>query len=283
MRNCLPQPGGRFINDLDIRRRRRVAFLGSAVKEEIFGAGEAVGRTMLIMNKPFAVIGVMQPKLQMSSYQGEDKSYIFIPSTTFEAMRNMRYVSDFVFRVPGRPAAERALNEVYGVLARRHRFDPSDRNAISVWDTAGELRITQNIHRSVEVCMGVIGVVTMIVAGVGVANVMYVLVKSRTGEIGLKLAVGAKPKDITSYHLIEGCAIVVLGGGIGLLITFAITFVLNRVPMTEEVLLYMGRPSMSGWSTFLVVLFLGIIALCAGYFPARRAATIDPAEALRYE
>jgi putative ABC transport system permease protein len=283
IRNCPPQPGGRFINEMDIKQRRRVAFLGDALKGKVFGAEDAVGKAVLLRGTPFTVVGVMRPKLQLSSYQTADQWRVFIPFSTYEAMWGRQPLSAIVYLTPSRAEADLVRGQVCRVLARRHRFDPEDRFALSIWDTTEGEEITEGIHLGVRGFMGMIGVVTLIVAGVGVGNVMYVLVKSRTREIGIKVAVGAKPSDITMYHLIEGFVIVVLGGGFGLLASWLLIVGLNHVPLDEEALRYFGRPKMSVFTMVVVATVLGLVGLFAGLFPARRAALTDPVEALRYE
>jgi putative ABC transport system permease protein len=283
IRNCLPQPGGRFINDLDMHHRRRVVFLGDEVKAEVFGPADPVGQTILIRGVPFAVIGVMQSKLQWSSYQGQDKERVFIPATTFEAIWGTQRVSAIVYRSPPGPQAAIVEQEARSALARRLHFDENDQFALNIWNTRIGEKITLDIHHGVRFCMGIIGVVTLIVAGVGVGNVMYVLVKGRTREIGIKVAVGARPSDITLYHLIEGFVIVLAGGAAGLLASWLLMIGMHQIPLEEEAWLYFGRPQMSLWSVALVAVVLGLVGLFAGFFPARRAAMIDPVEALRYE
>ena len=283
LRNCYPQPGGRFISALDIRQRRRVAFLGDTVKQQVFGTKDAVGENILLDGVPFVVVGVMQPKLQWSSYVGPDTNRLFIPSTTYEATWGRRNLSALIYRSPPTVDAETFERDIYRMLARRHRFDPDDQFALSVWNTRVGDGITRQMHYGVRLCMAIIGVVTLLVAGVGVGNVMYVLVKARTREIGIKIAVGARPGDITIHHLIEGFVIVVIGGGAGLLASWLLMVGMHQIPLEEEALLYFGRPRMSLWSVTLVAVILGLVGLFAGFFPARRAATVDPVEALRYE
>ena len=283
LRSCFPQDGGRFINDLDIRERRRVVFLGNDIKEKLFGGVPAVGQTMRIMNIPFTVIGVMRPKLQLSSYYTVDRDLIFIPASTFENLLGWRYVSGILYR-PNDPATgQRTKATIKTLLAARHGYDPHDSRAWNIFDTQEIIEIIDDVGMGMRVFMLLIGALTLIVAGVGVANIMFVLVQDSTRQIGIKMAVGAKPVHILRQYLLEGFTRVLAGGVLGLLFSWVVLLLIRQIPMDNEGLAYLGRPELSLATALIISSVLTLIALAAGFFPARRAASVDPVEALRYE
>jgi putative ABC transport system permease protein len=283
LRSCFPQDGGRFINDLDIREHRRVAFLGNDIKEKLFGVTPAVGKTMRIMNTPFTVIGVMRPKLQLSSYYTVDRNLIFIPASTFENMFGWRYVSGILYRPRDSAAAQRTKATIKTLLAKRHGYDPNDPRVWNIFDTQEIVEMVDDLGIGMRVFMFLIGALTLIVAGVGVANIMFVLVQDSTRQIGIKMAVGAKPVQILRQYLLEGLALVLAGGVLGLLFSWIMIVLLRQIPIEEEGLAYLGRPELSLATSLIISSVLTLIALAAGFFPARRAASVDPVEALRYE
>ena len=283
LRSCFPQDGGRFINDLDMRERRRVVFLGNDIKDKLFGGASAVGQTVRIMNLPFTVIGVLRPKLQLSSYYTLDKNAIFIPASTFENVMGWRYVSGILYR-PNDPAAgQRTKATIKTLLAARHGYDPNDSRVWNIYDTQEIIDVLDDVGIGMRVFMFLIGALTLIVAGVGVANIMFVLVQDSTRQIGIKMAVGAKPLHILRQYLLEGFALVLAGGVLGLLFSWVVLLLIRQIPMDEEGLAYLGRPELSLATALIISSVLTLIALAAGFFPARRAASVDPVEALRYE
>ena len=283
LRSCFPQDGGRFINELDMRERRRVVFLGTKFKEKLFGRTPAVGKTVRIMNIPFTVIGVMRPKLQLSSYYLMDRYLIFIPATTFESLIGWRYVSGILYKPKNSAAAETTKATIKTFLATRHGYDPNDPGMLNIFDTREIAEMLNDMGIGMRVFMFVIGALTLIVAGVGVANIMFVLVQDSTRQIGIKMAVGAKPVHILRQYLLEGFALVLAGGVLGLLFSWFVLLLLRQIPIEEEGLAYLGRPELSLTTSLIVSSVLTLIALVAGFFPARRAASVDPVEALRYE
>jgi putative ABC transport system permease protein len=283
LRSCFPQDGGRFINDLDMRERRRVVFLGNKFKEKLFGRTPAVGKTVRIMNIPFTVIGVMRPKLQLSSYYFADKNLIFIPASTFENVVGWRYVSGILYRSKDPAAAQRTKATIKTLLAARHGYDPNDPHVWNIIDTKEIVEILDDVGIGMRVFMFLIGALTLIVAGVGVANIMFVLVQDSTRQIGIKMAVGAKPVHILRQYLLEGFALVLAGGVLGLLFSWVVLLLIRQIPMDNEGLAYLGRPELSLATALIISSVLTLIALAAGFFPARRAASVDPVEALRYE
>ena len=283
LRSCFPQDGGRFINDLDMRERRRVVFLGNKFKEKLFGRTPSVGKTVRIMNLPFTVIGVMRPKLQLSSYYTTDRDLIFIPASTFESLLGWRYVSGILYRPKNPAAAQRTKTTIKTFLATRHGYDPNDPRVWNIFDTREIAEMLNDMGIGMRVFMFVIGALTLIVAGVGVANIMFVLVQDSTRQIGIKMAVGAKPVHILRQYLLEGFALVFVGGVLGLLFSWFVLFLLRQIPIEKEGLAYLGRPELSLTTSLIISSVLTLIALTAGFFPARRAASIDPVEALRYE
>ncbi len=284
IRNHIPSKGGRFIDIKDEQLQRRVAFLGDEIAKKIYGNEDPVGKELFIEKIPYTVIGVMMPKVMMGNYNGMDKDQICIPITTFRAQFNMDRLQMLIIK-PDHPARMKAVLEgVNRVLGAKYGFDPADKRVFGTWDTVDSSKSQRNIMIGLNIFLGIIGALTLIIGGVGVANIMYAVVKERTKETGVKMALGARRSWITGPVVIEGMLYTLLGGAIGLLMAMAAIVLLGRIPTEgNEALAMLGKPTLSLSIGLVSALILGIIGLLAGYFPARRAASINPAETLRYE
>jgi putative ABC transport system permease protein len=277
MRNIIPAAGGRYVNDLDVDRRRRVVFLGDKLKRDLFGEAEAVGRTVMIDNVPFLVIGVMEKKAQDSSYGGRDQDKAFVPDSTFRGLFSERYLNNFIFQAKDKAETEEVTRRVYEVISRRHQFDPKDKEALRMWDTTEAEKFFRVFFGTFRAFLGIIGSFTLIVGGIGVSNIMYVVVEERTREIGIKLAVGARPRFVQGQFLVETLTLTAVGGALGFLITMGVMAVFPLTGLDE----FVGTPEASPLVVLVTVALLGLIGFLAGYFPARRASLLDPVVALK--
>jgi putative ABC transport system permease protein len=283
IRNQVPQPGGRFINDEDIRQKRRVIFLGEELAQNLFGSQQVVGRELQINQSVFTVIGVAEKKTMMGMYSGPDKNQAAMPASTFLSMYTDARVGNFVYLPTSLETADLAKAEIYRVLAAKYRFDPDDRRALSIWDTRENQRITDNIALGIQMFLGIIGALTLFVGGMGVANIMYAVVKERTREIGIKMALGAKARQVMAPFILESVAITGFGGALGTAVSLTIITIIGLLPLEGEAFDLMGKPTFSPGIAIATSMILGVVGMFAGYFPARRAASINPAESLRYE
>ncbi len=170
------------------------------------------------------------------------------------------------------------------MFAAKYGFDPADDRVIRTWDTVQGQKVMRNILLGIQIFLGVIGGLTLMIGGVGVANIMYATVKERTREFGVKMALGARPGWITGPLVLEGLAYTIFGGLLGLLIAMGIIIGLGFVPTQgNQALEFLGKPTLSMPVGIISAAILGLIGLLSAYFPARRAASIDPAQTLRYE
>ena len=278
MRNVIPAMGGRFINRLDLEERRRVAFLGDEVARVLFGEGAPVGEEVMIGNVPFTVIGVLQPKIQNSSYNSRDEDRVFIPASTHQAIFGDRYVANVVYRTSGATVTKAVEQRIYQLLGRKYRFDPADEDALQVWDTAEWEKMFGYLFFGFKMFFAIVGSFTLSVGGIGVANIMYIVVRERTPEIGIKRSVGARRGNIMWQFLTESVLLVAIGAVLGVVISLGIVKLLGFIPMQE----YVGAPTISLQVAAVTMVLLAFVAMLAGFFPARKAASLDPVECLRY-
>ncbi len=173
--------------------------------------------------------------------------------------------------------------ELYRVLGRRYQFDATDRRALGMWDLIEDANMVTAIGYGIQVFLGLVGAFTLLVAGVGVANIMYVVVKERTREIGIKLAVGARRLHIMMQFVFEAMLIALLGGSIGIAVSALVVVAVNAIPTDNPGMNYLANPVLSWPIALICVGILVTIGLAAGILPARRAAAVDPVESLRYE
>jgi putative ABC transport system permease protein len=276
---------GRFYNKEDNDEARNVAFLGTETKKQLFGEREAIGATVSLGGIPYRVIGVMKAKDQNSSYDGFDTRKVFIP---FNSMKR-----DFPSKPP---AVEHTINQMLVApwslethrdcvrqirrsLGRLHDFDPRDEEAASIWDTVKNAEANRMIFVGMETFMGAVGIATMFLGGLGVMNVMLVSVRERTREIGVRKALGATRASILRQFFLETIFVVGLSGGVGLVLAYGFCGLVNLFPMPPFFAGMLASWKLGALSIFL----LAIIAVLSALYPANRAASVDPIEALRFE
>ena len=279
LRHIYPQFGGRFINEQDIDKRHRVIFIGNLIKEELFGDVEAVGKTLFIQGTGFTVIGVLRSKLQSSTYDGnEDDRLAYIPASSMTSVFGLNYIQNFIYRAKDPRQQSFVTERVYQVLARICGFDPADTETLMLWDLTEASKFIFYFFLGFNTLLGLCGIFTLMVGGIAVANIMYLLVGQKTSEIGIQMAVGAKRRHILAQFLMQAFMLVAAGGLSGFLISWGLTYILGVVPVPEQ----LGVPEMSPIVCLVTVVMLGGIGLLAGYFPARRAASMDPVRSLGF-
>ncbi len=283
MRRMYPAGGGRFLNEVDVEQQRRVLVLGSTIAKDIFKSEDPIGKTLLLDGVPYTMIGIIQKKVQTAMNNGPDTRRAIIPYTTFKTSYGNRYVNTIVIQPTDPSRQEIIKSSIYEILGRKYRFDPKDERALGFWDFIEAEKISRKVGLGVSIFLFSIGFLTLLIAGVGVANVMYVVVKERTKEIGIKMAVGAKRSYILAQFIFESLLLALSGGAIGILFCYAVVSVVRMIPAEEGAMQFVGRPVLSLSLVLITVGILSAIGFVAGVFPARKAASVDPVESLRYE
>lgn len=277
MRNLIPREGGRFLNPLDVEKRRRVMFMGNQLAKNVFGDEEPVGRTVSLSGSPFLVIGVMKKKIQTSNYSGPDDRMAYIPETTFRALTGQQYIDQFIYTAKSVARTSAAIEEVAAILAAKHRFDPQDEEALKVWDTTQMMQFMDSFMLIFNLFLGIVGSLTLVVGGIGVSNIMHVVVEERTREIGIKMALGARTRSVLGGIMLETLIITATGGLLGIGITVAICAAVPAAGLTD----FIGDPALTSGIAAITIGLLGTIGMLAGWFPARAAASLDPVVAMK--
>src|SRR5690625_2887495 len=215
LRNIFAQPGGRWLNERDLKERRRVIFLGNRLAENLFGEEDPVGKRVMVLNTPYTVIGVMTEKIQNSSYNQQDRDRSFIPATTFSAIMGTDLVNNLLYTVKDPSMSGAVRSQVYEVMGNRHKFHAADTDALGIWDTNEFWSFINVMFLGINGFLGLIGFFTLAVGGIGVANIMFVIVQERMKEIGIRRSEGARRYHIMGQFFRETFAVISIGAAAG--------------------------------------------------------------------
>ncbi len=278
---------GRFINDADIKDKRKVAVIGSKVVEILFQPGEnPIGQYIQISGMYFQVVGAFKPLNSGVNFGGDKASTIFIPLTTFQRVYNWGDVIGwFAFTsVDGVPASE-VEKKASELLRRRHLVAPEDAMAIGSFNLEKQYNQMNGLFTGINGLIWIVGIGTLLAGVIGISNIMLIIVKERTKEIGIQRAIGAPPKKIIWQIISESVFLTTFAGYIGLVVSVSLLEFLNTIllsPSTGENTMFKNP----GIDFNMAMIALGILVVSgaiAGLVPARKAVSIKPIDALRYE
>ncbi|UCH77806.1 MAG: ABC transporter permease [Candidatus Coatesbacteria bacterium] len=267
---------GRFLTDVEVDHSRQVTGLAYEVAEKLFGSGSGVGERVKIGGHAFTVVGDAYP---MGSVFGQNRdNTVIIPITTFEKLFGTRGIAHglAILARPTSPELEgRAVDEVTDLMRRRHRLGPEDENDFAIITQAAMVQAFDALTAALFVVIIAVGSISLLVGGVGIMNIMMVSVTERTREIGIRKAVGARRADILMQFLIEAVVLSAGGGLLGVAGGTGLAYLIGAATPVPA--------SLSGGAVVLGVLFSTAVGVFFGLYPARRAASLEPIAALRYE
>ncbi|HSJ10556.1 MAG TPA: ABC transporter permease [Longimicrobiales bacterium] len=270
-----PADGGRFVNRRDIVERRRVAVIGPGIATQLFNDVDPLGRQFRMRASTFTVVGVLARREGSGGFRNDER--VFIPATTYRIVSGTAFISSIVYEPVSDDVGAQTMQHAFDLLGARHRFDPTDRRALQQWDASEFEQEIRFFLLALKIFLAVVGGFTLLVGGIGVANIMFVVVRERRVEIGVKRAIGARRIDIIIQFMSEAALLVGLGALFGFLFAVLVVKLTGMIPATED----MGVPVISGGVAAITAGVLALVALAAGVFPARHAARLDPATCLR--
>jgi putative ABC transport system permease protein len=271
---------GQFFTNQDVDAAAKVAVLGETVVHNLFGNNDPTGQVAIIKNVPFTVVGVLMPKGQSPSGQDQDDIILLPISTAKQKVlgankANAKAVSTLMVQAIGPAAMDQAQQEMEALLRERHRILAGQEDDFTVRNLTEVFAAQESSAQVMSILLGAIASVSLIVGGIGIMNIMLVSVTERTREIGLRQAVGAKTRDILSQFLVEAVTLSLLGGVIGILIGLGASALISYFAQWST--------QVSPLSILMAFMFSALVGVFFGYYPARKAALLDPIEALRYE
>ena len=266
---------GEFFSDSDVRTAARVLVIGQTIADNLFAGGDPVGQEIRVQNLPFRVVGVMARKGQ--DQQGRDQDDIaFTPYSTVQnkITGSQRVQVAFVSAVSA-DATYTAQDQITELLRQRHKLGTNEPNDFTVRNMSDIAEAANETNSTMTLLLACIAGVSLLVGGIGIMNIMLVSVTERTREIGIRMAIGARSSAVRSQFLIESVVLSLMGGVIGILLGIVVSLAI---------------PKMLGWPTLISTMaiigsavFSAMVGIFFGYYPARKAAALDPIEALRYE